>query len=131
MEVMDAFAPNEYFFITYHGETVADLKPAYFLKKFHDSAWGLFSIWFRVFRILRRERPDVVFSTGAEIAIPVFLVAKIFFGCKLAYLESAAQVSAPSLTGRVVYPFCDIFLVQWEGLLKKYGPNARYKGGLI
>jgi UDP-N-acetylglucosamine:LPS N-acetylglucosamine transferase len=130
-ELKSIFAAHDFFYITYASETAEGLKPARFIKKFHDSPFELFAVWFRVFSILKEERPDVVFSTGAEIAIPVFLVAKIFFGCRLAYLESAAQVSEPSMTGRIVYWFCDLFLVQWEQLLKKYGPKAEYKGGLV
>jgi hypothetical protein len=32
------------------------------------------------------------------------------------------------MTGKVVYPICDVFLVQWERLLKEYGTKAQFKG---
>ena len=35
-----------------------------------------------------------------------------------------------SLTGRLVYPFADLFLVQWESLLELY-PKAKYVGGIF
>lgn len=126
-----AFEGHDVFFITYEGATSASLSPAYRIKKFHDHPLRVFTVWAEIFRILRKERPDVVFSTGSEIAIPVFYLAKFFFRCRLIYLECSAQVSTPSLTGRVVYPITDLFLVQWEPLLEKYGRCALYRGGLI
>ena len=85
----------------------------------------------KILFILIAERPAVLISTGAEIAIPFFYLAKCLFGSKLIYIESCAQVSNPSLTGRIVYPITDLFLVQWPQLLHKYGGKARYAGNLI
>ena len=73
------------------------------------------------------ERPDVVISTGAGIAIPSMLIAKMLFGAKLIYVESAASVIDPTKTGKFMYKYCDLFLVQWEEMLKYY-PNAKYVG---
>ena len=81
--------------------------------------------------IFLKEKPKVLFSTGAEIAIPSFYIGKFLFRTKLIYLECSAQVYSPSLTGRWVYPISDLFLVQWESLLQHYGPKANYVGGLI
>jgi hypothetical protein len=41
-----------------------------------------------------------------------------------------AAVVKPSLTGKMVYPIADIFVVQWEAL-KKFYPNAAYGGTVI
>ncbi len=131
LALKEVFAGCEVFYITYEGTTPGNLPRAYFLKPFHNSVTGFIAVWYRVFGILRKERPQAVFSTGAEIALPVFFIAKLFFGCRLAYLECSAQVSTPSLTGRIVYPIADLFLVQWETLLAKYGSRAQYRGGLI
>jgi len=73
----------------------------------------------------------VLFSTGAELAIPSFFIGKFFFRTKLIYLECSAQVYSPSLTGKWVYPITNLFMVQWEPLLNQYGPKAIYVGGLI
>lgn len=131
LALKDVFRDCEVFYITYEGTTPGNLPRAYFLKPFHNSLAGCMTVWPRVFAILRSERPHAVFSTGAEIALPVFFIAKFFFGCKLAYLECSAQVNTPSLTGRIVYHIADLFLVQWEALLAKYGPRAQFRGGLI
>jgi UDP-N-acetylglucosamine:LPS N-acetylglucosamine transferase len=85
----------------------------------------------KILYIFVRERPRILFSTGAEIAIPSFYIGKFVFHTRLIYLECSAQVYNPSLTGRWVYPISDLFLVQWEPLLTQYGSRAKYVGGLI
>lgn len=86
---------------------------------------------FEIIRIFWIERPSILFSTGAEIAIPAFYVGKTLFRTRLIYLETLTRVKNLSLTGRVLYPIVDLFLVQWPELLKKVGPKAVYGGRLI
>jgi UDP-N-acetylglucosamine:LPS N-acetylglucosamine transferase len=80
--------------------------------------------------ILIKEKPDIVISTGAEIAIPSFVFAKIM-RIKTIYLESWCRVKTKSGTGRILYFIADVFLVQWPNLINKYGKKAYYKGGVI
>lgn len=131
LALKEVFDRHETFFITYEGTTPSELKPAYTIGRYFKNPFSFVAVWFRLISIFRKEKPDLIFSTGAEIAFPVFYVAKFLFGCKLIYLECSAQVTTPSLTGRIVYPITDLFLVQWEALLKHYGANAQYRGGLI
>ena len=35
------------------------------------------------------------------------------------------------MTGLITYHMADMFLVQWEPLLKHYGPKARSRGGFV
>jgi UDP-N-acetylglucosamine--N-acetylmuramyl-(pentapeptide) pyrophosphoryl-undecaprenol N-acetylglucosamine transferase len=51
--------------------------------------------------LVRRARFDAVVSTGASIAIP-FLAAARARGLEAHYIESAARLAGPSLTGRVL-----------------------------
>jgi UDP-N-acetylglucosamine:LPS N-acetylglucosamine transferase len=66
-------------------------------------------------RILRRERPDVIVSTGAAVGCVMCLLAKAL-GAKVVWLDSITNVDRPSLSGRLVRPFADLFLVQWPQL---------------
>ncbi|MFJ7748564.1 glycosyltransferase [Arthrobacter sp. NPDC097144] len=50
---------------------------------------------------LRRQPYDLVFSTGAAIAVPVFLAAATT-GISRYYLESVSRFDGPSLTGKIV-----------------------------
>lgn len=73
-----------------------------------------------------KERPDIVISTGAANAIPMCLIAK-FFKKKVIFIETFARISSPSKTGKFMYKYADLFIVQWKELLKFY-PNAVYGG---
>lgn len=70
-------------------------------------------------RVLRRERPDVIISSGASVALPYFLFGKLI-GAKTIYIESFTRVTSPSLTGRLAYPLSDLFCYQWEGMKRFY-----------
>lgn len=76
--------------------------------------------------VLSRRRPDLVFSTGAGMAVPYFYLAGSY-GARTAYLEVIDRVDTPTLTGRLVYPFTDQFLVQWPEQLSLY-PDATVVG---
>lgn len=79
-------------------------------------------------RLVRRERPEVILSTGAALAFPFFFVGKLF-GSRLIYVESLTRIGRLSLTGRLVYPLADAFFVQWP---QTVGPKrARFVGGLL
>lgn len=72
--------------------------------------------------IFVQVRPRVVFSSGAGMCIPLLLIGKIF-GSYVVFIETGACVTTPSKTGRFVYKFADLFMVQYRSLLKFY-PNA-------
>ncbi len=64
-------------------------------------------------RVLRRDRPDVVLSTGAGVAVPFFVVAKVL-GVPSVYLEVYDRLDTATLTARLCRPFATRMLVQWE-----------------
>ena len=70
-------------------------------------------------RVLRRERPDLIISSGAAIAVPFFVLGKLL-GSKTVYVEVFDRVDAPTLTGRLVRRFTDLFVVQWPEMESVY-----------
>ena len=94
-----------------------------------DFLWRFLKLMVSAGKIMAREKPDFVVTTGALLAFPFCLYAKAM-GAKVIYIESFARVHDRSLTGRLVYPFADLFLVQWESLLACY-PKAKYVGGIF
>ena len=70
-------------------------------------------------RVLRHERPDLIISSGAAIAVPFFLVGKLL-GAKTVYIEVFDRMDAPTLTGRLVRRFTDLFIVQWPEMTRVY-----------
>jgi UDP-N-acetylglucosamine:LPS N-acetylglucosamine transferase len=80
-------------------------------------------------KVLREEKPDVIISTGAGVAVPFFYLAKPL-GIKTIYVESITRINELSLTGKLVYPIVSRFLVQWEELAQKL-PKAEYHGRIV
>ena len=74
-------------------------------------------------------KPDVVVTTGAHTAVAMCYIAKIFRK-KVIYIESFANIETKTLTGRLVYPIADKFIVQWHSMLKLY-PKAVYGGWIF
>lgn len=71
------------------------------------------------FKVISKERPELIISSGAAVAVPFFYVGKLF-GAKLVYIEVFDRIDKPTLTGRMVYPITDKFIVQWEEQKKVY-----------
>ncbi|MGR0331636.1 PssD/Cps14F family polysaccharide biosynthesis glycosyltransferase [Bacillus cereus] len=78
--------------------------------------------------ILLKEKPDVVISTGALATVPMCLLAKLFKK-KLIFIESFSKITSPTITGKLMYKYADLFLVQWEDM-KQFYPDATYGGGI-
>lgn len=81
------------------------------------------------FKVLRKERPDIIVSSGAAIAVPFFYVGKLF-QAKTIYIEVFDRISAPTVTGKLVYPVTDRFIVQWEEM-KRFYPKAENLGSIF
>lgn len=69
--------------------------------------------------VLRKERPDVIVSSGAAVAVPFFYLGKLF-GMKTIYIEVFDRIDKPTMTGKMVYPVTDRFIVQWEEMKQVY-----------
>jgi UDP-N-acetylglucosamine:LPS N-acetylglucosamine transferase len=86
---------------------------------------------FQFLGMFLRERPDILFSTGSEIAIPPFIMGKLLWRTKNIYLETAAGERKGTVSARVLYRWSDLFLVQWPHQVKEFGPRARYEGRIV
>ena len=130
LQLTEAFAGQDVFYFCYDAETTRRLENRYLVPNMAKNPVEFLKNLVRVFRIFRKEHPQLIVSTGAEIAIPVVLIGKLFRVPAL-YIECGAQVVRPSVTGRVMYWMAEEFYVQWPELLQAYGPRARYAGSLI
>ena len=80
-------------------------------------------------RLLRSERPDVVVSDGAGVAVPFFVIAKVAgLGHRLP--RGVRPDRSRTLTGRLCAPFTDLFCVQWPEQQALY-PGSRLIGRLL
>lgn len=67
-------------------------------------------------------RPQYIVTTGAHTAVPMCYLGKLF-GSKVIYIETFANISTKTLSGRLIYPISDLFIVQWETMQREY-PKA-------
>jgi len=80
-------------------------------------------------RVLRQEKPDVIISTGAGIAVPFIWVGK-FLKIPTIFIESITFTDKQSLSGKLVYIFVDHYFVQWPDLARKLD-KAIYRGQVL
>lgn len=80
-------------------------------------------------KLMRSYRPDVVISTGAAVAFPFFVLAKLM-KVRTVFIEVYDRIDSPTLTGRLVAPLADIFALQWEEQKSVY-PNGVVVGQLL
>jgi UDP-N-acetylglucosamine:LPS N-acetylglucosamine transferase len=129
----DVYGEYDHFFFTFKSEVATELSKGHHVRtisnvsRFNPFTWVKAAVCSA--KIYFEERPDIVISTGAGVVFFLCVWAKLF-GCRIIFIESLARVTKPTLTGRLLYPFADLFLVQWEPLLK-YFPKAVYRGRLL
>ena len=80
-------------------------------------------------RVMPQERPDVVISTGAGVALPFFVMARLM-RIPTVYLEVFDRVESRTLTGRLCRPLATAFCVQWPEQQQLY-PGSVLVGPLL
>jgi len=81
--------------------------------------------------IFLRERPDILFSTGSEIAIGPFIMGKVFWRTRNIYIETVTRIHECTVTAHWLYRWSDLFLVQWPHQVRMFGPKARHEGRVL
>jgi len=128
-----AWSAHERFWVTFIGQDtrhmLTDEKVYTAYSPTNRNPKNLIRNLFLAWRVLSKERPRVLVSTGAGVCVPFFLIAALW-GIKTVYIESLARIESLSLTGRLVYRLADEFIVQWPELAEKY-KKAKYEGQLL
>lgn len=121
------------FLVTTEHEVVSSFEPhgvVYVVAKANRTEPLRLTLMFvQCLKILFEERPDVVISTGAAVGCILCTLAKAT-GKRAVWIDSIANVDSLSLSGKIVRPFADVFLVQWPDLANRY-QRTRYVGTLI
>ena len=106
----------------YRAEVVADVAPGETPPRFYSvtdaNRWRRLALLRQLFQILRllwRERPEVVVSTGAAPGYWALRVGKLL-GARTVWIDSLANSAELSLSGRLAGSCADLWLTQWEEL---------------
>lgn len=83
----------------------------------------------QMIRIMLKERPDVVITTGSAPGLVGLAMAKIFTRAKTIWIDSIANCEEMSSSGRHARHFADEWLTQWAPLAKPTGP--KYWGSVL
>ena len=136
MQLKKLFNKYEYYIVTEKTKSNEDLKKEYGDKityLVYGTKKNLFTYFFiYLFNIIKsliiflKQKPDVIVTTGTHTAVPMCYIAKLFKK-KVIYIETFANRNTKTVAGKIVYPIADVFVVQWEEMLKLY-PKAEYWG---
>ncbi len=121
------------FWVTFQQEDtnflLAGEKVHYAFSPTNRNLKNLFRNMILSFRILKKEQPSLVITTGAGVAVPFIYVAKVL-RIKTVYIESMTRIKDLSLTGKMLVPVVDRLFVQWPELAVKYR-KAEFRGQVI
>lgn len=139
MQLREMFDKCDYHIITEKTKSNLDLKKKYkdkinylvFGTKDHMLSYP-FKLLYNCFKSLflyLKIHPDYIITTGAHTAGPMCCIGKIF-GSRIIYIESFANITSKTITGKYVYLFADKFIVQWESMKELY-PKAEFGGWIF
>jgi beta-1,4-N-acetylglucosaminyltransferase len=126
------YKQHEHYFVTLareDGKSLANKEKTYFVECPSRNPLRFALNFFQSLKILLKEKPDIVISTGADTALATCYLAKLF-GKKIIYIESFCRPSKPSITGKMVYPIADLFIYQWKEIEQFY-PKGKFGGSIF
>lgn len=121
------------FWVTFDKEdAISTLKDEKMYSCYYPTNRSFKALLFNTFlaiKLVLKEKPSIIISSGAAVAVPFFYIGKLF-GAKLIYIEVFDRVYKATVTGRLVYPITDKFIVQWDEQKKVY-PKAINLGSIF
>ncbi len=131
LRLRPAFEGHDVTFVTVDARYRGEVAPHRFHAVTDATRWNkLKLLWMatQLLRILVRERPDVVISTGAAPGYVALRLGRML-GARTVWIDSIANVEQLSLSGRRIGPHADLWLTQWPHLARPDGP--RYAGAVL
>lgn len=111
--------------IKYHIISSGKLRRYFDLKNFSDPFKVIKGI-FDAKRILKKEKPDIIFSKGGFVSVPVVLAAKMR---KIPVIIHEADMT-PGLANKISMPYCDKICVTFKEALKHIDKSKGVVTGL-
>lgn len=139
LQLKELFEKYDYYIVTEKTKSNLNLKNKYKNKvsflvygtKDHMFVYPFKLIYntFKSLFIYLKVHPDYIVTTGAHTAGPMCCIGKLL-GSRIIYIETFANITTKTVTGKCLYPIADKFIVQWESMLKLY-PEAVYGGWIF
>ena len=112
--VKEAYNKYNKFFITFKRENSIELakkEKVYFVEDPERNFKNFIKCALQTLKILLKERPRVLISTGAGVAVPACFLGKFLLKSKIIFIESFCRINKASLSGRIIYHISDLFFV--------------------
>lgn len=139
LQLKELFEKYDYYIVTEKTKSNLNLKNKYKNKvsflvygtKDHMLVYPFKLIYntFKSLFIYLKVHPDYIVTTGAHTAGPMCCIGKLL-GSRIIYIETFANITTKTVTGKCLYPIADKFIVQWESMLELY-PEAVYGGWIF
>jgi UDP-N-acetylglucosamine:LPS N-acetylglucosamine transferase len=131
LELRPAFEGLDVFYVGVKAMYASDVAPSRFYTVRDGSRLNMTSLivtTLQLLRILLRERPAAIVTTGAAPGAIALRLGKLL-GARCAWIDSMANVEELSMSGRKAGAVADLWLTQWEHLSRDDGP--RYEGSVL
>ena len=132
LQLKEFYSKYDHFFVTFKradSESLAQKEKVLFVELPARNPVATIKCFFQSISILRKEKPDLIVSTGADAGLVVCVAAKLL-GKKIVFIESFCRPLKPGISGRIAYMFADLFIYQWKEL-EKYYPRGIYGGSIF
>lgn len=125
LRLVPAFDGHDVAFVTVSDTYRSEVPGRRFYAVNDATRWnkfGLLLLALQLLRIIRRERPEVIISTGAA---PGYLALRLgrWCGARTVWIDSIANVEQLSLSGQRIGRHADLWLTQWPHLARPEGPH--------
>ena len=130
LRVRKAFEDFEVIYVSTHKTIHLENEKDKYYSVTDASRWNkvkLIQMAFQVKRIIDKEKPDYIISTGAAPGLAAIIWGRMR-GSKTIWIDSIANIERISLSGRLIKPFADLHITQWPQLAKG---RTIYKGTVI
>lgn len=138
LQLKPLFSKYDYYIITEKDKTNEAFKSEYGERLYflpYGTRSKLFTYFFKYLYLCLKTiylffkiRPKYVVTTGTHTAVPMCYLAKLFRR-KVIFIETFANSKSKTLSGKMIYPIADLFIVQWKEMLDLY-PKAVYGGSI-
>ncbi|MEK6902276.1 MAG: PssD/Cps14F family polysaccharide biosynthesis glycosyltransferase [archaeon] len=126
------YARFPHFFITFERkdtQSLAQTETVHFIPRPGRNILQTLRAFSAAWKIVSEKKPKLVISTGADVTVPVCIVAKLQ-GIPIIFIESFCRPYTASVSGKIISLFADKVVYQWKELKKDY-PSGIYGGSIF